>query len=298
MAKKKTETLEAEVSEVVTPAVEGEGTPRKISTELVDFHFVEDVESLAKDFTALAKTMRKYSQGFEKTYRDFSNGRWWQSLEIPPTFEDEMQASSFREDATEWMDSMLSFINKLFWGMYKSDFYKKFLALQKTYPERFPLEDDEDSDVKVRFENGVLYVKTPPVFHNFKHTFCANGKKIHKNYGGFYAYKLAHIMQNYCDECDTFGDRNVNILAVYDQKEKFIPDTHNLDFKMLVDAITNEMLGGDSWYCCSISMASMTSKVLKPGMYFTVTNGFAKTPEFNENLEKLTELFGKNQPQA
>lgn len=41
--------------------------------EEVDYHFIDDVESLAKDFTALAKTMRKYSQDFEKTYRDFSN---------------------------------------------------------------------------------------------------------------------------------------------------------------------------------------------------------------------------------
>lgn len=292
---KKTETPEAEAPEVGTPDMEKGGIPR-ISTELVDFHFVDDVEGLVKELGPLVKTMQKYTREFERILKDFEYGRWGDSLETPPTIEDDIDANSFLADARTQMDSMLAGLNRIFWGMYKSDFYERFLAFQKAYPEHFQGDDEVDSSVKVQFEDGILYVKTPPVFHNFNHVFFAGGKKIDMAYGGFYAYKVAKIMQNYRDECSTFGKRNINILAVYDPKKQFIPDTHNLDFKLMIDAITNEMFGGDSWNWCSVSMASATSDALESGVYFTVTNGFARAPVFSENLAKLTELFGANQP--
>lgn len=264
--------------------------------EQVNFHFVDDAEGLAKELRPFVKTLRGYARELEKSLEDFDGSRWGNSPEPPPTIEDDIDANAFLSDAKDLVDSTLSIIDKLFWGMYKSDFYDRFLAFQKAYPEPFLPVGEADSSVKVQFEDGVLYVKTPPVFHNFKHILYANGKKIHMSYGGFHAYKVAQIMQNYYDECASFGKRNVNILAVYDPKKQFIPDTHNLDFKEIVDAITNGMFGGDSWDCCSVSMASTTSKALEPGMYFTVTNGFAKAPGFDENLAKLTELFGANRP--
>lgn len=263
-------------------------------TEYSDFRLIDGVEELLKKSKTLRQNMLKHTrelmtalEGFEQDYQQ----------EFPQNdirINDIIDAQRHLSKLELWRSNTLSLLDRLFWCMYEYDFRDQLKQLERISPKADCEIKAENAHIKVRLYDGALYVKAPPVFTNFNHMLPVNGRLIQKNYAGFYSYGLAAVMQEYYDQCSCLGPRNINILAVYEKTARHIPDTINLDFKMMIDAITNEMPGGDQWNYCSFSMTSTVSDVLERGVYFTVTEGFGRTPDFKKNLKNLISLFGEN----
>lgn len=260
-------------------------------TEYSDYRLIDSVEELLKKAQLLCQRVLKYTRELTELLEQLEQDC---QLNFPPNcihINDIIDAQNYLSELESLHSTILSSLDKLFWCMYEADFLVQIKQIKANFPHAISETTTEKGHIKVRFHNGALYIKAPPVFTNFNHTLRVNGHLIQKEYGGFYSYELAEIMQEYYDPCSRFGPRNINILAVYEKQSRHIPDTINLDFKTMIDAITNVMIGGDQWDYCSFSMSSIVSGVLEKGTYFTVTNGFAATPGFKENLENLISLF-------
>lgn len=144
------------------------------------------------------------------------------------------------------------------------------------------------NEVSIVVHNGVIYVKTPPLFNRNKHW---KGREL-VDYYTFISRVVAYKMMEQDDNIPKFFEKNLNLLAVYSRNIPIIPDADNLDTKTVTDAITNSLPGGDAGRYCTFSRASIHSDELPEGAYFSVTEGFTKAPDFWGNFSTLIELFG------
>ena len=144
-----------------------------------------------------------------------------------------------------------------------------------------------EHEISVVVDGECLYVKTPPLFNRNKH-WCGRGCV---DYFELFAPIVEQKMQENILILPQYTEKNIQILFV-EPPAQSLPDADNMDTKKVIDAITKFLPGGDSGTCCSFSLASIYSKNLSPGAYFTVTRGFAASPEFEENIRQLIRIFG------
>lgn len=143
-------------------------------------------------------------------------------------------------------------------------------------------------DIKAVVDDGSLYVKTPPLLNRNRHWTC----EIQTDYFATFSAVVERKVLRILDELPTFVEKNVTIIASYPKDNLLIPDSNNLDTKSVVDAIVGSIPGEDSADCCTFFMASIHNEVLPKGVYFTVSEGFAKVPNIEGNIYKLERLFG------
>lgn len=146
-----------------------------------------------------------------------------------------------------------------------------------------PFEDD----IKVVVADGAIYAKTPLLFNRNKHWHITDVV----DYYTFFAEDVDQKIQAIDHELPLFKYKNVNTLSVYPANRKTLPDADNIDTKVIVDALTRYLPGGDSGICCTFSQAVIATEFLAPGTYFTVSRGYAKTPDFEANIRALQRVF-------
>lgn len=144
-------------------------------------------------------------------------------------------------------------------------------------------------DIRVAVDNGSLYVKTPPLLNRNRHW----TSRIQTDYFATFSSVVERKVLRILDELPCFVEKNVTMIAVYSKQNAFVVDTDNLDTKTLVDAIVGRLPGEDCGECCSFFSASVRSEALQEGAYFTVSEGFARVPDFNENIQNLERIFGR-----
>ena len=133
----------------------------------------------------------------------------------------------------------------------------------------------------------VYYLRT------YNHTCVRKGAAYTKDYYSFFAPEVERKLGKVFDKIPDFEERNVNILAVYNNPKDRLPDTLNLDIKTIVDALTGSIPGGDEATVCSFSMASVVSNLLPEGVYFTVESGFAIAPSLEGNIAAIGKVFSE-----
>ena len=157
--------------------------------------------------------------------------------------------------------------------------------------EDFSLSDKQsipyEGEVKIVVEGNAFYVKTPHLPNRNKHGI----QKSMVDYFEIFAPAVEKKMRNIMDALPLFLEKNVDVLGVYPEGTGYIPDAENLDSKKIVDAITRPLLGGDSGECCSYSCKVICSDRLSPGTYFSVTEGFARTPSLASTIQILSSIF-------
>lgn len=141
--------------------------------------------------------------------------------------------------------------------------------------------------VKIELEDECIFVKTPHLFNRNQHAIC-NGRT---DYFSFFAPIVRRKMAALRHKLPLMHEKNITILSVFPSSADILPDADNLDSKLIVDAITNELPGGDAGVCCSFFLAVYKSDLLPPGAYFTVSPGFAAIPDFQDNFRALLRHF-------
>ena len=184
---------------------------------------------------------------------------------------------------------------------YRSEVLQKssfiYLKLQENGVREKLMEWDENysdllsDEIWVAISNEKIYAKTPRINKTFNHTAIRKGAAYTKNYYSFFAPEVKRKLGMMMDKIPSFGRRNVNVLAVYNNPRDNMPDTLNLDIKTIIDALTCFLPGGDEATICSFSMASVASTFLPEGTYFTVENGFSIAPRLEENMMALKKVF-------
>lgn len=147
-------------------------------------------------------------------------------------------------------------------------------------------------DIQAVVDGGSLYVKTPPLFNRNRHW----GSHAKTDYFATFSPVVERKVRRVLSDLPYFLDHNVTMIAVYPNDNQPIVDTDNLDTKSVVDAIVGNLPGADYGENCTFFSASIRSEALPEGVYFTVSEGFAKVPDFEENIQKLDSLFGRRDP--
>lgn len=254
-----------------------------------DYQFIDAVKGIGEIAERILPEAYRYIEKLKRTLLEFE----LEYRRIPGGSDfDGVAAERLAALIKSFQSGYVQSLDALFSLYLGSDLRNRCEAFRQSATHDFEDLDVPPIGVKIEKNNGALYVKMPPLLCNVNQEFAAGGRLIRRNYSHFYAREIDRIMRNNSSEFGDFGKRNINVLALYSNLKPAIPDTLNLDLKCAVDAITNSMLGGDAWNVCSFSLASAICKEVPEGVYFTVSEGFAKSPNFDENLQMLILLFG------
>lgn len=195
---------------------------------------------------------------------------------------------SWRETLREATCRFLTGLEFLYWNTESSpmgSFVDKEIEAGKE------LSDALNNSVFATVFCGSLYIKMPLLLPKYKRIKRSGKSGFYSDYGHFFVYELERKLKQIEDKIPQFADKNVNVLAVYNEKRIAIPDADNLDTKKAIDTITDFLPGGDTGTHCSFSMANIKTNELPEGTYFTISEGFAKPPDLAENLGRLKSLW-------
>lgn len=188
------------------------------------------------------------------------------------------EAEKFYADALMQLESMYS-------TMQKPELRETFFRENTDY------EDVLSENVLVRIANNKMYVRTPLINQQSNHHMIRRGVQYWTNYYKFYAPEIIRKTNEIFSELRPFPQKNVHVLAVYNDSKTEKPDTINLDIKTAIDAVTCYTNGGDSAFSCTFSLASIMTKSLPEGMYYTVQDGFGAFPNIKENVAEIYSVF-------
>lgn len=106
-------------------------------------------------------------------------------------------------------------------------------------------------------------------------------------YGSIYSHEVADGMELLIKEdptiCRRYRMKTLSFFFLYDTKTG-VADSNNHDTKLVIDAVTGMLLGGDTAYCCSFSFDSLFDTGHPEGTYICLSQG--KSNYANEEILK------------
>ncbi len=259
---------------------------RKIKRE-DEFTYINDIYELNERDCDLALKIQKAARKLDdvsEVFRAQSKRAKNMTSRVSFTLE---EAENLHDLDINFRSSTLQELSFMYLKMQEYEVRKKLMMWDKDYSD---LLSDE---IWVAVSDDKIYARTPRINRTYNHTTIRKGAAYTKNYYSFFAPEVERKLGKVFDEIPDFEERNVNILAVYNNPKDRIPDTLNLDVKTIVDALTGNLPGGDEATVCSFSMASVMSKLLPEGVYFTIENGFAIAPSLKDNIAAIRNVFSQ-----
>ena len=250
-----------------------------------DYDYIDRMLELSTEVKKVAATLQKRMRDLDilqdSCVRKLNE---IESITSREYFSDE-EAERLQNTAEEFYSNALIQLESMYLSMQKTELRETFFHFNPQY------KDVLSENVWVCVENDKMYVRTPLINVQSNHHVIKRGAQYWQDYYKFYAPEIIRKTNEIFEKLLPFPQKNIHVLAVYNDNKIAKPDTINLDIKTTIDAVTYYTLGEDSAFSCTFSLASIITKSLPEGMYYTVQNGFGEFPDINENTVELSSVF-------
>lgn len=107
----------------------------------------------------------------------------------------------------------------------------------------------------------------------------------------FFSNSLEAALRLIDNDIPLYCKKNILYMFVYHSSRMFVIDSDNHDTKVMTDIICSHTEGGDTAKNCSFFFISICDDNLPEGTYITVSEGFGKVPDLQDNLSIWRGLF-------